>query len=78
MNLDELAAELGIDSEPSRGVCLYITDKTGRKFWRTHVTNAYSLGERHNMANRLQAIKTGNPSFRFVDADSARIVEEAA
>lgn len=55
---------------------LYITDNSGKKFWRTEVTAAFAAGERNNFAKRLIAIKSGNKAFSFVDAASAVIIEE--
>jgi hypothetical protein len=57
---------------------IYITDKTGKQFWRTTVSAAYSLGEKNNMDRRFAAIQARHPAYNFVDADSARIVEEYA
>jgi hypothetical protein len=56
---------------------LYITDKSGAKFWRTSVASEFSQGERNNLNVRLAQIKSGNKAFAFVDKDSAKIVEEA-
>lgn len=57
-------------------VKLYITDKSGQQFWRTTVADAYSQGERNNMAHRLDHIKRGDRLYAFVDRDSARVVVE--
>jgi hypothetical protein len=55
---------------------LYITDKTGNRFWKTTVTTDYAQGERNNLQQRLTQIKNGNPAFAFIDSESAQIVEE--
>jgi hypothetical protein len=55
---------------------LYITDKTGKKFWNTSVSVEWSQGERNNLNRHLQAIKNGNRNYAFVDAATAAIVEE--
>jgi hypothetical protein len=54
---------------------LYITDKTGNKFWNTSVSAEWSQGERNNLNRHLQAIKNGNRNYAFVDAATATIVE---
>lgn len=55
---------------------MYITDSSGKKFWRTTVSSEFSQGERNNLSHRLSLIKSGHKSFNFVDAKTARIVEE--
>jgi hypothetical protein len=55
---------------------LYITDKTGKKFWNTSVSVEWSQGERNNLNRHLQAIKSGNRNYAFVDAATATIVED--
>jgi hypothetical protein len=42
---------------------LYITDKTGKKFFNTSVSVAWSHGERNNLNHHLQAIKAGNKAY---------------
>lgn len=60
---------------------IYITDKSGKRFFRTSVAAGYSQGERNNMTHRLAAIKSGNPltkkEYSFIDSNSAHIVEES-
>ena len=53
---------------------IFITDKTGKKFWNTEVTASFASGERANFAKRLASAKAGK--FTFIDAASARVVEE--
>ena len=53
---------------------IYITDKTGAKFWNTSVSAEFSLGERNNMRKRLDSIKSHAKGFEFIDADTAVIV----
>lgn len=57
---------------------IYITDKTGKKFWNTSVSAAWSIGERRNLTRHLNQIKAGNPAYAkcAIDRDSACIVEE--
>jgi hypothetical protein len=53
---------------------IFITDKSGKKFWNTEVTAAFASGERANFSKRMAAIKSGKLSF--IDAATAQIVEE--
>jgi hypothetical protein len=56
---------------------MHITDKSGKKYWRTQVAAEFAQGERNNLNARLAQIKKGNKAFAFVDQASARIVEES-
>jgi hypothetical protein len=53
---------------------IYLTDANGKKHWNTEVTAVFSSGERANFERRLANAKAGR--YPFVDAASARIVEE--
>jgi hypothetical protein len=55
---------------------IYITDKSGNRMWNTNVAAGNAQGERNNQVMRLARIKAGLSGFGFVDAQSARIVEE--
>jgi hypothetical protein len=57
---------------------IFITDKTGRRFWNTNVSAAWAQGERKNLSRHLDMIKARHPSYAKcrVDADTARMVEE--
>lgn len=59
-------------------VTLYLTDKTGKRFWLTSCGDGYSSGEEANLRRHLAAIKAGHPSYAKVgiDAESARFVYE--
>lgn len=50
---------------------LYITDKTGKRFWRTNVDTAWGI---HNMHLLLQHVKAGHKGYEFIDRESARLV----
>ena len=56
---------------------IYITDKTGRKFWNTNVSACYSNGERKNLKRHMRNIKSGSPAYARIgiDSESAHIVE---
>jgi hypothetical protein len=58
---------------------IYLTDKTGAKFWNTDVTAGFAQGERANLQRHLAAIKAGHPAYELVgiDRETARIVEKA-
>jgi hypothetical protein len=58
---------------------LYITDKTGKKFWNTSCGAGYSSGERHNLKQHLARIKEGHKAYAKcgVDRETARLVEPA-
>jgi deoxyribodipyrimidine photolyase len=55
---------------------LYITDKTGMRFWNTNVAAGFAQGERNNLERHLCRIKAGEAGYGFVDAASARLMEE--
>jgi hypothetical protein len=55
---------------------LYITDKSGKKFWNTNVAAAFSSGERHNLERHLPSVKAGKRGYGFIDCVTAKIVEE--
>lgn len=56
---------------------LYITDKTGKRFWNTTVSAEYSNGERHNLQRHLAGIKRRAPAYAgLADPETARLVEE--
>lgn len=57
---------------------IYITDKSGKKFWNTLVSFAWADGERRNLKRHLTAIKANHPAYKdcAIDSQSARIVEE--
>ena len=60
-------------------VNLYLTDKTGKRFWETLCGAGYSSGERHNLQRHLAAIKSGHAAYAKVpiDRESARLVDES-
>lgn len=58
---------------------IYITDKTGKRFWNTNVTDEWSQGERKNLNRHLAAILAGNKAYAKVGIDraTARIVDDS-
>jgi hypothetical protein len=54
---------------------IYITDKTGKKFWNTSLSAEWSKGEQRNLQRHLDAIKSGDPAYSKcnIDAATARI-----
>lgn len=59
-------------------VTLYLTDKTGARFWVTHCGAGYSTGEEHNLQGHLARIKAGHKAYAkcAIDRESARFVYE--
>lgn len=68
----------GEDEMANGTVTLYLTDKTGTRFWETHCGLGYSSGEEHNLKRHLAYIKSGNPAYAKckIDAETARFVYE--
>jgi len=62
----------------SKTVHLYLTDKTGKKFWHTSCGAGYSSGERANLKRHLAAIKSGHKAYAkcAIDRETARLVDE--
>ena len=62
----------------SNTVHLYLTDKTGKRFWNTSCGAGYSSGEEHNLKAHLARIKAGHPAYAKcgIDAATARFVYE--
>jgi hypothetical protein len=59
-------------------VTLYLTDKTGKRFWETRCGAGYSSGEEHNLRGHLARIQAGHKAYANVgiDRESARFVYE--
>lgn len=55
---------------------LYITDKTGKKFFRTTCGTAYKESERRNLQRHLAAAECYPENYKFLDLATAKIVEE--
>jgi hypothetical protein len=57
---------------------IFITDKTGQRFWNTNVAAGFAQGERKNLSRHLAMIKSRHPSYAKcgIDAETARLVEE--
>jgi hypothetical protein len=55
---------------------LYITDSSGKKFWRTTAGFGFHGGEKRNLEHHFRNIKAGMPAWQFVDAATARLVLE--
>jgi hypothetical protein len=54
---------------------IFISDKSGKKFWNTSVNFLYSRGERHNLERHLASIRARHPAYSKcgIDAESAHI-----
>lgn len=59
---------------PMPDVLLYLTDKTGKKAWRTTCGLGYHQGELANMKRRLENNQRG--TIRVLDTPTARLVIE--
>jgi hypothetical protein len=58
-------------------ITMYLTDKTGARFWETHCGAGYSSGERHNLRQHLARIKEGHKAYANckIDRETARFVD---
>ena len=54
---------------------LYITDKTGMRFFRTTCATEYKDSERRNLERHLNNAKIHPEAYNFVDIKTAKIVE---
>jgi hypothetical protein len=50
---------------------LYITDKTGKKFFNTQASPMSTMSEIKNLNRHMEAIKAGKKGYEFVDRESA-------
>ena len=53
---------------------LYITDKTGFMGWMTSASVLSTDGAIREMERHISEAKSGNPSYKFLDAESAQII----
>jgi hypothetical protein len=53
---------------------LYITDKTGKKYWSTTCEPYALTSEINNLTRHLDNIAKGSDAYSFVDASSAVLV----
>ena len=53
---------------------IYITDKTGKKFFNTNASPMSTMSGIRNLKRHLEAIKSGNPSYAKVSVDQATAV----
>jgi hypothetical protein len=62
----------------SNTVSLYLTDKTGKRFWNTSCGEGYSSGEEHNLRGHLARIKSGHKAYANcgIDRETAQFVYE--
>lgn len=50
---------------------IYITDKTGKKFFNTNASPMSTMSEVRNLKRHLEAIKSNNPAYTKVGVDQA-------
>lgn len=53
---------------------IYLTDKTGQKFFNTTASPMSTMSEIHNMTRHLDAIKAGNKAYSNVKIDKESAV----
>lgn len=53
---------------------IYITDKSGKRFWNTHASSWGRQSEINNLKNHLKQAKEHPEMYRFLDIETARIV----
>lgn len=53
---------------------VYITDKTGEKFWNSNCSPYALMSEIKNLSRYLNNIDEGKTGYHFVDADSAVLI----
>lgn len=50
---------------------IYITDKTGKKFFNTNASPMSTASEIRNLTRHLEAIKANKKGYEFVDTNTA-------
>lgn len=53
---------------------VYITDKTGQKFFNTNASPMSTMSEIRNLTRHLEAIKANVKGYGFVDSASAMLM----
>ena len=53
---------------------VYITDKTGQKFFNTNASHMSTMSEVRNLNRHLEAIKANAKGYEFVDSASATLM----
>lgn len=53
---------------------IYITDKTGKKFFNTEASPLSTMSEIRNLSRHLEAIRANNPHYTKVGIDAASAV----
>ena len=53
---------------------VYITDKTGQKFFNTNASPMSTMSEIRNLTRHLEAIKAYAKGYEFVDSASAMLM----
>jgi hypothetical protein len=60
----------------SQETTLYISDKTGKKFWNTVCSTEFKAPEIRNLERHLRQAKIHPVVYAFLDLDTARIYED--
>lgn len=53
---------------------VYITDKTGQKFFNTNASPMSTISEIRNLTRHLESIKANAKGYEFVDSASATLM----
>lgn len=55
---------------------IYLTDKTGKRFFKTSIASSWAQGELRTLNRHLMLAKKGVKGYAFIDAETARLVQE--
>lgn len=53
---------------------VYITDRTGKKFFNTQASPMSTMSEIRNLTRNMEAVKAGSKGYGFIDKQSARLM----
>ena len=53
---------------------VYITDKTGQKFFNTNASPMSTMSEIKNLTRHIDAIKSGSKGYDFIDKETAQLM----
>lgn len=53
---------------------VYITDKTGKKFFNTLCSTAYAMSEVRNLNKKLDEAKQYPQIYKFLDIETAKVI----
>lgn len=53
---------------------VYITDKTGKKFFNVNASPMSTMSEIKNLTHHINAIKSGSDQYQFIDKESVQLM----